>query len=190
MKTNYSNSGGLGRASEKPAGRYLVWNAIKASYLNQEGSLRQLARKSGVSFHTLAKRARREGWALQRRQFGDTMATALATTALETATEQGRELGLTAAEFVARSTTELGRWMDRIEGLAHEGKLTPESVAKLVNSWRTTIEAGRATFNLDSREPQTVVFGVHLLNECRPVPAPRTILDVPSETKPEPGGPE
>jgi len=135
------------------------WTAIKTAYLNGDGSFRDLAKQFNVSFHTIAKRAKREDWTGEMAKLCD----AVATTAMNTATERGKELGMTAGDFVERSIRETERWLNRIEALAGDGKLTPDTLQKLVNSWRTALAAGREAFGLDSREPR-VLFDVTILD--------------------------
>jgi transposase-like protein len=53
------------------------WAKIKAEYLKGCTTYRALAAKHGVSFSTLEKRARREGWDDSRRQTSDKVATEL-----------------------------------------------------------------------------------------------------------------
>ena len=157
------------------------WAAIKTAYLNGDGSFRELAQQFNASFHTIAKRAKREDWTGEMAKLCD----AVATTAMNTATERGKELGMTAADFVERTIRETERWLNRIEALASDGKLTPDTLQKLVSSWRATLAAGREAFNLDSREPQTVMFGAQMLSDYRPSPAPRAVVDVVCEPKSE-----
>jgi len=140
------------------------WAAIKAEYLAGNGSFRVLAHRYNVSCHTLSKRAKREGCTWEMAKLCD----AVATTAMETATQRGKELGMTSADFVERSIRETERWLNRIEAPASDGKLTPETAQKLVSSWRATLAAGREAFNLDSRAEQTVNFGAVMLDAFYP----------------------
>lgn len=142
------------------------WAAIKTAYLAGDGSFRALAHQYNVSFHTLAKRAKREGWATQVAKLCD----AVATTAMNTATARGEKLGMTAGDLVERSIRETGSWLDRIEALAAGECLTADSLQKLVNSWRATLEVGRTAFGLDSQSEQTVIFGVSMLENAFPIP--------------------
>ncbi|MDA1273871.1 MAG: hypothetical protein O2960_07445 [Verrucomicrobia bacterium] len=125
------------------------WQAIKATYLGSEDSFRKLSERFGVSFHTLAKRAKRERWAAEKATIGDAVATAMATAALESATEQGKQAGLTAGGLVERVIRETEKWLDRIESRASAGSLDVGEFRGLVSSWREIVEVGRKTFRLD-----------------------------------------
>lgn len=185
MNTNDSTNAALVKASEQTVAglkRKPDWAAIKAAYLNGDGSFRELARQFNVSFHTIAKRAKREDWTGEMAKLCD----AVATTAMNTATERGKELGFSAAEFVERSIKETETWLNRLESLANAGKLTADTAQKLVSSWRGVLSAGREAFNLDNQDRVTVCFGVELLSGRAVVfPALQPVLDVPSETKSE-----
>lgn len=48
------------------------WNAIKTEYITDESSsYRKLAKKYGVSYTSIGEKARKEGWAEERKQFLD-----------------------------------------------------------------------------------------------------------------------
>lgn len=55
------------------------WNEIKTEYISTEIGYRDLAKKHGVSFSTLQRRARKENWAGLRRQVCDDTVTAVTT---------------------------------------------------------------------------------------------------------------
>lgn len=55
------------------------WNEIKTEYISTEIGYRDLAKKHGVSFSTLQRRAKRENWAGIRRQVCDDTVTAVTT---------------------------------------------------------------------------------------------------------------
>lgn len=150
------------------------WAVIKTAYLNGEGSFRDLAQQFNVSFHTFAKRAKREDWTGQMARLCD----AVATTAMEMATERGKELGMTAGDFVERSIRETERWLNRIEALASEGKLTPDTAQKLVNSWRSTLAAGREAFGLDTEAPAPRLVNHGTLSINLNAPQPVTVTTI------------
>ena len=139
------------------------WPAVKAAYLNREGSFRDLAERYGISFHSLAKRAKREGWADDMAKLGDAVATTVATTAMETATEQGKSIGMNAAQFVERSIEETARWLDRVERLANAGELDASELKTLLESWRIAIGIGRETFRLDDQPASQSLVQINLL---------------------------
>lgn len=51
------------------------WAAVKLAYIKGDGSYRELAAKYGVSMNTLGKRAKREGWAEEKRQYAHKVTT-------------------------------------------------------------------------------------------------------------------
>ena len=55
------------------------WNEIKTEYISTEIGYRDLAKKHGVSFSTLQRRAKKENWAGIRRQVCDDTVTAVTT---------------------------------------------------------------------------------------------------------------
>ena len=55
------------------------WNEIKTEYISTEIGYRDLAKKHGVSFSTLQRRARKGNWAGLRRQVCDDTVTAVTT---------------------------------------------------------------------------------------------------------------
>ena len=157
---------------EQTTGNRPDWDAIKGEYLEGQTSLRQLARTKGVSFHTVANRAKRERWATTRRQLGDAVATTVATKALEKATAEGERIGIvTAQEFIDRSQSECGEWLDRIQTLAQKGELSPDSLQKLVNAWKTTVSAGREAFGLDQPLPACPAINVMVLSSVKGLPS-------------------
>jgi hypothetical protein len=137
------------------------WPTIKADYLAGNGSFRELAERHRCSFHTLAKRAKRESWVRQVAMLGDAVATAMATTAVEVATDQGRQIGLTAAALVKRTLSDIPAWLDRIEALANNGSVDPHELKALVASWRSVVEMGRETLGMREEQANKVHF--HLL---------------------------
>ena len=72
----------------------------------------------------MAKRAKREDWTGQMAKLCD----AVATTAMNVATEKGQAMGMTAAAFIERTITETDNWLRRIEVLATEGNLDAENL--------------------------------------------------------------
>jgi hypothetical protein len=140
------------------------WPAIKAAYLADEGSLRALAQRFGVSLNTLEKRCAREGW----RQEMAALCGTVAATAAETAVEEGKKLGMTAAAFVERTIAEIGKWLDRIEALADSGQVTPFTLKALVSAWRDAIAAGREAFGLDEQRPAEIQNIGLLIGAMRP----------------------
>lgn len=135
------------------------WLAIKTAYLTSEDSFRKLAERFAVSFHTLAKRAKRERWAYEKATIGDAVATTMATAAIESAMDRGKQVGLTAASLVERIIRETEKWLNRIEARANAGSLDVAELRSLVVAWREIIEVGRESFGLDSDEqhPKTLV---------------------------------
>lgn len=61
------------------------WNSIKSEYITTDISYRKLAEKRGVSWRTLAERARREGWPAERSRYCNTV---VVKTVQKTATKQ------------------------------------------------------------------------------------------------------
>lgn len=143
------------------------WNSIRHQYVTSGIGMRELASKTNTLFSTLSKRARREGWALERRRREAAARAGMSIGFTEGSSESketakvnndgiaeaeavGRKAGVAAARFLTRSITELDRWLDRIEKLASEGMLTPDSLGKLIAAWRATHETGRTIFQLDA----------------------------------------
>lgn len=55
------------------------WKAIKTEYITGDISYRKLAEKHRISFSSLEKKARADGWAEQKRQYCDKLATTVVT---------------------------------------------------------------------------------------------------------------
>lgn len=136
-----------------PARRKPSWSAIRLAYQAKEGSLRELAKRFNVSFHTLAKRCKRETWRQEAERLGDVVATE----ATRVAKEEGQALALTAAQlavrrnkFVLRSIEEANEWLDDIlsaKQMLQAGDI--EGLKALVNAWKVPLEAGRRALGLD-----------------------------------------
>ncbi len=172
MSTNDSDNGALAKAGEKQVGgaKKKVWPQIKAAYLRGEGSLRTLAERFGVSLNTLEKTCRREGWRQEMAALGGIVTAEAA----KSAAECGKQMGLTAAEFVERSIGETLGWLDRIERLAKADALDVEQLQKLVSAWRIAVTVGREAFRLD--EPSAPAPTINL-----------TKLVISPITEPQPG---
>jgi hypothetical protein len=150
-----------------------AWNEIKRAYLANEGSLRTLAGRFGVSLNTLEKRCAREGWRREQAALGRIVTAAAA----ETAAEQGRKMGLTAAAFEERSRAETAAWLDRIQALADRDELDVEQLRHLIGSWKATIEVGRATFRLDEHVEKSSAMGILMMSNAEIVTEPESVLD-------------
>lgn len=130
------------------------WPAIKAAYLQREGSFRELATRYAVSFHTLAKRAKREDWTGQLARLDDAIATTVTETAIAKATEQGNAVGISAGKFVERTLANVRQFLDKIEALANSPNLDPQALRSLTSSFRDVVDVGRKTHRLDDQKEQ------------------------------------
>lgn len=69
------------------------WNSIKSEYITTDISYRSLAEKRGVSWRTLAERARREGWPDERKRYCNTVVVkTVQKTATKTSSANARKL--------------------------------------------------------------------------------------------------
>jgi DNA primase catalytic subunit len=95
-----------------------------------------------------------------------------ADSAVAAAMERGRELGLNAAKFVARSARESEQWLDRIQDVAAKGVLNSDKIGKLVPAWSKVIETGRTAHGLsDGESPTSVRISILSMASIRPLPA-------------------
>ena len=72
------------------------WTKIRYEYITTSASYRDLAKKYGVSFNTLSKRAKREGWADRRKNNDDKLTAKIVDAYNEQETERRRSLMETA----------------------------------------------------------------------------------------------
>lgn len=68
------------------------WEQIKTEYVTTDIGLRPLAKKHGVSFSTIGKKAAREDWATLRQQHGNAVETVLLETHKEIKVEEYKSL--------------------------------------------------------------------------------------------------
>lgn len=114
-------------------------------YIAGQGSLRDLSKRFGIPLRTLERRCSKEGWRRAIHECGGVVAA----TAKETAIQEGRRIGITAASLIARTLQEVPVWLNRIEALAQEEPIQPQTLRSLVQSWREVIALGRITLHLD-----------------------------------------
>lgn len=154
-----------------------AWSAIKLAYLNAEGSYRELAKRFNVPFSSLEKRARREHWRIQAEKIGD----AVVTQATKTATEQGRAIGMTAAELGGSSLSITKTLLRRIDELANNPIICALELRQLTAALRDVMGVGRTTLGLDQPFAQVSVnFGVSkALASCQD--GDSSIIDVSQE---------
>ncbi len=72
------------------------WTKIRYEYITTSASYRDLSKKYGVSFNTLSKRAKREGWADRRKNNDDKLTAKIVDAYNEQETERRRSLMETA----------------------------------------------------------------------------------------------
>lgn len=122
------------------------WPAIRSAYLNDEGSLRVLAERFGVSENTVEKRAARERWRSQLQ----TLCGKVAEVAEQTAEKRGVEIGERAAAFVERTLNESGEFLDRIQTeLDAASRGDPYAVRTLVQAWKDVVATTRTAYGLN-----------------------------------------
>jgi hypothetical protein len=160
--------------------RHQLYADVKRAYMAGEGSLRTLAQRFNVSLNTLEKRCRREHW----RQDMAALGGIVTAEAAKAAAEGGREMGLTAAALVERTTRETWDFLDRIIALARNGTLDADTLLKLVTAWKATISVGRQAFRLDEPEAPaaTLSFSKLELHVSKPG---AVVIDCPPASLPE-----
>ena len=126
------------------------WPAIRAKYASEQISLRELARVCSISFSTLAKRCRREGWVA----FEGEILEVTESAALISAERAGVALGISAAELDARTLATARMFLDRIDEELRREKLNPGALRDLVSTARTAIEMGRVVHRMDEPRPE------------------------------------
>jgi hypothetical protein len=139
------------------------WSRFKLDYMARKGSLRELAAQHGVSFHTAAKRCRRENWCGRATAFEAELATRAATAAMATATmtamEQGRQLGLDASSLITRTLSLTDRFLNQIESKLAAGQLSVAELHHLSATFRDTVGIGRQGLGLDADQgPRVLVY--------------------------------
>ena len=103
------------------ANRTVDWDKIRAEYLAGNSTYAELAKKHGVSVHTLSKKATSEGWKNGRRKVGEKVAKMT-----ETRAAHAREEKALKGVQLARYITDL--WTDNLRELNELIKATPEQM--------------------------------------------------------------
>lgn len=166
------------------------WPQIRRDYFGGEISLRDLAKKHGVSRRTLERRSIREEWRQRIKDLGG----AVVASSVEAAREQGAELGLSVAKLVERSLRGAALFLNKIE--AELGKPTPDpsSLRALVAAWRDTISVARLTHRMDEPQSERPLIKIGALSvafvAAKERAIPVTIAATTATTKPNHHEPE
>jgi transposase len=141
-------------STTKPMKTSAVWANVKAAYLLNQGSCRQLAERYGLTPTAVQNRCKREGW----RKEALAAEANLARHVDQKLAEKAETIAERAGRFVERCAQETDDWLDtvqRAKKLLDAGDL--EGLKTLVNAWRVPVEVGRKTYRLDEEAPPTQV---------------------------------
>lgn len=122
------------------------WNLLRETYIKGGISLRALAKEGGVSFHTLAKRCKKEGWATTK----ETLPDLVRRHAEEAAAQSGENLGISVASLEAKTLSISGQLLTRVSEEIARPDLRAENLRTLAATFTDAVKMGRLTHRLDS----------------------------------------
>jgi len=111
------------------------WAKIRNDYINGGGSYRALARKYDVSFNTLKTRAINEGWAQQKIEHGNRIATEIQQQTVEKIADAESEVAAIMSRIRLKLTQKIEQCVDNME------ELDSGEIRKLVQSYKDMSEA-------------------------------------------------
>ena len=118
------------------------WVAIRAEYISTQISTRDLAKKHGVPYSTLRKRAEKEEWAQARKdQERKTAALVAQKTAEAVSTVQAERM----AQLMDASRKAADLLMERLDQMAREGNVKPYEVKAITEALKNV----RALYQTD-----------------------------------------
>lgn len=133
----------------------------RADYLSGVGSLRDLAKKYGLSRRVLERRSRKEQWVATIDRLGGVTVAG----ATEKAREQGAGLAISVTGLIERSLKGAVMILDKIETELAKPAPDPSSLRALVSAWRDTIGVARLTHRMDEpAEKERPLVQIRTLN--------------------------
>lgn len=138
------------------------WAKVREAYATGRETYRTLSVKFGIPHRTIISRAAKDKWTQDRTKL-DQSAVDKAVSAVSKRLEL--RIAPAAEAFVSRSLAETTKWMNRLETAAENGQLDPDSISKLVGSWRNVIQVGRTAHGLDATTGNAVQVNIGHLNE-------------------------